>query len=284
MRAIKEILVWSLCTGVFLLAGCTRRPLDEWPTESHVRIILNWNHDIDPQTVTRYYFYPDNGESFERVGTYEGYEGVIAAGRYNIIMVADGMEGAQVSYNGNYLSDYVFASEHPGIAAPNYITNVGGVYSASVPGIPIYGSRDIYMSPESLVKTLSLYVDPQELDNVSGISVTIGGIVHSVSLHDRKPRNETSSVAQGFTYNQASGYYESDIHIFGIYGENNVAVTIDYGDGEKETTIPVDISEELSQAAEDQPVEVPLELKPGEEIVLTVVVRGWTSGTGSGAV
>ena len=64
-----------------------------------------------------------------------------------------------------------------------------------------------------------------------------------------------------------------------------VTVTIRRSDGSTVTTLPQDLSDQLAQLPDEGgTVYLVLVLPDGSEIELTVTVKDWESGTGSGTV
>ena len=170
----------------------------------------------------------------------------------------------------------------------NTLQHVGKVFCIGTKDVSVQrGNRptEITLCPKNTVKRLHFRIAPDYIDDIAEMNVGMTGIVPSVRLIDGCDAGEPTGEVMATAKREADGFYSADMSVFGWRGENLVTATVRHTDGREETTVPQDLGEQLGRLPDEGgTVDLTLVLPDGEEIVLTVTVKAWESGSGSGTV
>lgn len=270
-------------------AGCTRRTLDARPDGSPVRIILDWR-DNTPTDATGFVFYNNDGSApLYYGGNSNGFEGRLPAGTYSVAIFNTDAAGAKAEYGLGYSTDYFHAMERTR-AVPQYIGVIDNVFGCGIEELVVPKSHigvESTATPVNYVKKVDFTIDPRNVQNIDFLTVCLSGVVYSVRITSGEQADADATIVIDDTdYDAAAQRYKARVTVFGFSGTNETWVTVNYDDGNKEDTIPKDITQEIKDSGEAGiEINLDLQLESGEEIGMNVKVLPWDgSGTGSGIV
>lgn len=296
-RCVRVVLTAAVVLSVF---GCAERELSERPADGVLKIDLVWP---DGQSVTggRIWLYGSNGLLHAATEcSAGGYEGRVPADTYTILAANSDCANADCEKPESWQEHCMKASID---TETNTLRHVGKVFCIGTKDVSVQrGNRatEITLYPKNTVKRLHFRIAPDYIDDIAGMNVRMTGVIPSVRLLDGSDAGETTgevtatakietgtveSAKKNITKEAVGGLYSADMSVFGWRGENIVSVTIGHSDGSTETTVPQDLGEQLAQLPEEGgTVGITLALPDGGEITLSVTVRAWDSGSGSGTV
>lgn len=287
MKYIKAIL-FSISL-VLTLGSCTERRLSIRPADGPLRINFVWPDGSDGTPVevqgAHLWLYGSDGTLYaaEQTGA-EGYEARVPADTYIAIVVNDGCENA--GYHGEESSSSCCMAAEDDAAHAGYLMQVDRVYCTGIGDITVNRGNvatEVTMYPENVVKYITFDIDPNYLDDIEQMQISMTGVVPSVYTMTGAYTSEPSGSVLADTQEQTDGHFTGFMSVFGWDGSSTVTADIVFEGGETGTTIPVDISDELDGLPEEGgTVDVTLELENGGSISLTVTVTPWRTGTGGG--
>lgn len=275
-----------LTAAVVLTAfGCTERELSERPADGPLKINLVWPSG---QSVAggRIWLYGSDGSLHKAIAcAAEGHECRVPAGTYTILAANSDCANADCHRSESWQEHCMKAGEDE---TSNTLLHVGKVFCIGTNGVAVpQGNRttEVTLYPRNTVKKIHFRIDPDYIADIAEMNVRMTGIVPSVRLMDGDDAGESAGEVLATAQSEAGGLYSADMSVFGWRGENIVTVTIGHSDDSTETTIPQDLGEQLAQLPEEGgTVDITLALPDGGEIALTVTVKAWESGSGSGTV
>lgn len=281
-RCVRAVLTAAVALTAF---GCTERELSERPADGPLKINLVWP---DGQSVAggRIWLYGEDGSLHQAIDcAAAGHECRVPAGTYTIIAANSDCTNADCHRSESWQEHCMKAGMN---MEANTLLHVGKVFCIGTNGVTVpQGNRttEVTLYPQNAVKKIHFRIDPDYIDDIAAMNVRMTGIVPSVRLIDCDDAGETTGEVLASAQSEAGGLYSADMSVFGWRGENIVSVTISHSDGSTETTIPQDLGEQLAQLPEEGgTVDITLALPDGGEVALTVTVKAWESGSGSGTV
>ncbi len=273
------------------LAGCTERGLSERPGDGPLKIHFVWPEDEEAVQYSRVtgaslWLYNSDGVLFySGECPSEGYEARVPEDTYTAIVVNSDYINAECGDEESMSTCCISADEESG--RDGYLLDVDKVFCGGVSGISVKGGNkvaEVTINTVNVVKYLHFDIDPNYLVEVSGMEVTMSGVVPAVYLYDGDYTDEPTAKMTVEAYPEGGMYY-ADMSVFGYDGENVVYATIVYEDGTSETTVPQDISDALEELPDEGgEVDITLVLTDGGEIPVTVTVGQWEKGSGSGTI
>lgn len=277
--------VVGLLLSVMVLAGCAGRDLSERPADGALKIGLVWP---DGQSVAgaRLWLYGSDGTLYSATECGAGgYEGRVPADTYTILAANSDCANADCHRSESWQEHRMKAAVDGETAT---LLHVDKVFCVGTKEVAVRrGNRpaEIILCPKNAVRKLHFRIAPDYVDDIADMSVRMTGIVPSVRLVDGGDAGETTGEILAVARSEAGGLHAADMSVFGWRGPNIVSVTVVHSDGGTETTVPQDIGEQLAQLPDEGgTVDLTLVLPDGGEIVLTVTVEAWESGSGSGTV
>lgn len=287
MKNIPYIIgyVGGLLLSVAALVGCAERELSERPADGVLKIDLVWP---DGQSVAggRLWLYGEDGSLYRAIEcAAEGHECRVPAGRYTILSANADCTNADCEKSESWQEHCMKAGMNREI---NTLQHVGKVFCIGTEGVTVLrGNRpaEVTLYPKNTVKKLHFRIAPEYIDDIAGMELRMTGVVPSVRLIDGRDAGEPTGEVAAAAKSEADGLYSADMSVFGWRGENLVTATVRHMGGKEETTVPQDLSERLGQLPDEGgTVDLTLVLPDGGEIVLTITVKAWESGNGSGIV
>lgn len=267
------------------IGGCTERELSERPADGVLKINLEWP---DGQNVggARLWLYGSDGKLYAEIGcAAEGHECQVPADSYTILAANSDCSNAECHHPETWRDCRMAAKQMPDA---DLLEHVGKVFCTGTDKVTVTrGNRttEVTLRPENVVKKIHFKIAPDYIGDIADMDVRMAGVVPSVKLMDGSDAGEATGEVAAKAKSEAEGLYSADMSVFGWRGENTVTVTVVYTDGSTEATVPQDISGQLAQLPEEGgTVHIILSLPDGGEIALTVTVKAWESGTGSGTV
>ena len=287
MRKIPYITgyVGGLLLSVTALVGCAERKLSERPADGVLKIDLVWP---DGKSVAggRLWLYGEDGSLHRaRNCAAAGHACRVPAGRYTILSANADCSNADCEKPESWQEHCMKAGTDAG---SNTLRHVGKVFCIGTKEVTVLrGNRpaEITLYPKNTVKKLHFRIAPDYIADIADMNVRMTGVVPSVRLIDGCDAGEPTGEVTATAKSEADGLYTADMSVFGWRGENLVTATVRHTDGREETTVPQDLSEQLGQLPDEGgTVDLTLVLPDGGEITLTVTVKAWESGSGSGTV
>lgn len=269
-------------------SGCTERELSERPDDGPLKIRIVWPGETAKEVSGgRLLLYRSDGALHKEIACgADGHECRVPADTYTILVVNADCANAGYMGHESAAACCLYAEAHP--TEESVVQHVRYVYSTGEGGIevrPGNAASEVTLYPQNRVKHLHFDIDPDYVDDIAGMTLRMTGVVPSVRLADGSDAQGETRHVLANTSAADGGHYAADMSVFGWRGENIVTATVRYTDGSEETTLPLDIGEELKALpAEGGTVNIVLALPDGGEITLTVTVKAWESGSGSGTV
>lgn len=268
--------------------GCTERELSERPDDGPLKIRIVWPEEVTEEVSgARLLLYRSDGSLHQEIacGT-DGHECRVPADTYTILVVNADCTNAGCMEHESAAECCMCADAHP--TEEGVVQHVQHVYSIGEESIEVRPGNtacEVTLYPQNRVKHLHFDIDPDYVDDIAGMTLRMTGVVPSVRLADGSDAQDETQHVLADASAAEDGRYAADMSVFGWRGENIVTATVRYTDGSAETTLPQDIGKQLAQLPEEGgTVNVTLALPDGGEIALTVTVKAWESGTGSGTV
>lgn len=241
-----------------LLSSCVKRELILEPGEQ-VRIIFDWSKIADTTAVPsamQLWFYGADNVPLSRQASSTGYEGVLPAGNYRVIIYNPDASGVGFRNLDRFETGEVYAlPQTGGMLAPSQ-----QVYGVSIAEFKVSPGKtvDTTVSPLNYERTLVVRVKVEGDDGViSGMKATIEGVAKGANLATaaRKPGGNAGMEQ---TLETGDPYYEGTFYLFGLDEQNpaNLMLEMDLSDG-TERTIRENITEALRHLNQ-QTVAVPL--------------------------
>lgn len=283
-----------LFAGVlFFVFGCTERELVQRPADGPLKINIEWpdailsatNHSVEGAILL---MYDGNGELFQRVECgAEGYECRVPADNYTIVAVNSDYINSDIANHESCNACKMVAASHP--VEEDAMQHVEHVYSTGMDNITVQNGNsvtEVTLYPENRVQYLTLNIDPNYIEAIDGLELSLTGIVPSVRAMDGSDANEETGKVISTAELQDNGNYSARMQVFGWRGENMLVADITYNDGrEPQSSVPQEISDKLNELPDDGGnIDLLLELPDGGDIPLSITVEPWGSGTGSGTV
>lgn len=269
-----------------ILTGCTERPLSIRPDDGLLTVNLVWPGG---QSVAgaQVWLYDSRGEFYRMAECPSGgYSGRVPADTYTVLVVNSDCSNADCEHYGSWRECCIQADR----ADPTGRTlqQVGRVFCTGTGGVTVkHGSdpTEVTLYPKNVVKKLHFDIDSGDIADIADMEIVMTGIVPSVLLIDGSDAGEPVGAVEVTAQSEDDGSYSADMSVFGWRGGNMVTVTIRRSDSSTVTTLPQDLSDQLAQLPDEGgTVYLVLVLPDGSEIELTVTVKDWESGTGSGTV
>jgi hypothetical protein len=280
-------LFFSAVFGAVVLAGCTERELSERPSDGPLKIRLEWPAGHANISGAQLYLYASDGTLYRRIEcAASGHECRVPADSYTILAVNSDCSNASCLRTESPGSCRMGAGSHP--TEEGVLLHVSQVYCIGQTGIEVApGNRaqEVTLYPRNRVKFLHFDIDPSYVDDIRDMQLRMTGVVPSVLVSDGSDAQEATQHILAEASATDDGGYTADMSVFGWRGESLVTAAITYTDGREEVSLPQDIGNQLSALPEEGgTIHLTLALPDGGEIMLTVTVEAWQSGTGSGTV
>lgn len=269
-------------------SGCTERELSERPDDGPLKIRIVWPEEATGKVSgARLLLYGSDGSLHKEIACgADGHECRVPADTYTILTVNADCTNAGCMEHASAAECCMCAEAHP--TEEGVVLHVQHVYSTGEEGIevrPGNAASEVTLYPQNRVKHLHFDIDPDYVDDIAGMTLRMTGVVPSVLLADGSDAQDETQHVLADASAADGGHYAADMSVFGWRGENIVTATVRYTDGSEETTLPQDIGGQLEALpAEGGTVNITLALPDGGEITLTVTVKAWESGSGSGTV
>lgn len=293
------------------LHSCTMGSVDYRADEGKVIVRPDWSGYAVPAG-TKFYFYNTNGtvEPIEADASAEGYVGLLPAGTYK--MVAYNTDATQVEFQS--MHKYETASVH---ALPNtrrMVSRAGDVrcilqpenlYALTLGKIEVKYMETTEMSvvPQPLTKTIRLQftLSGDGVGDSKKVSGELCGVYSTLLLATGQPTAESvntcPNTTTAFDVKLEENKGMAEVKVFGLLDpEDGTSYTnrlnIEVTDKKNQVrSAEIDLSEAISGVIKENggtiPVEIPIEIEVEVKMInttLTVKVKPWKSGTGSGEV
>ena len=281
----KKYIGVILLLSAVVIGGCTERELSERPKDGVLKINLEWpdGHSVEGASL---WLYGSDGSRYSNIECMaEGHECRVPADSYTILVTNSDCSNAGCHDSETSQACCMKAERMPD---GDLLKHVGKVFCTGADEVMVKRGNqatEITLYPENTVKKIHFRIDPNYIEDIADMDVRMVGVVPSVKVMDGSDAGEATGEVSAKAKSETGGLYSADMSVFGWRGENIVTVTVIHTDGSTEITIPQDISEQLAQLPkEGGTVNITLFLPDGGEIALTVTVKAWESGTGSGTV
>lgn len=276
----------ALLFAAGVLTGCTERPLSIRSADGSLTVHLVWPAG---QSVAgaQVWLYDSRGEFYQVSECPSGgYSGRVPADTYTVLVVNSDCSNADCEHYGSWRECCIQADRAE--SEDRTLQQVGKVFCTGTGGVAVkHGSvpTEITLYPKNVVKKLHFDIDPGHIADIADMKIVMTGIVPSVLLIDGSDAGEPTGAVEVAAQSEGDGSYSADMSVFGWRGGNMVAVTIRQSDGSTVTTLPQDLSDQLAQLPDEGgTVHLTLVFPDGSEVELTVTVKDWESGSGSGTV
>lgn len=282
----------ALTAAAMTASGCVERELSLRPSDGPLKVDFEWPEEAmsggNSVEGAHLLLYGSDGTMFKHYEcSPDGFEGRVPADTYILLLINSDFMNSDCAHDESSEDCCVYAlqtedSEGTLMQVYNvYCTGIGGVTVA-----PGNNPTEVTMYPENVVKHLTFDIDPNYVENISELHITMSGVIPSVRLLDGADAGDQTQSVSAEASPREDGTYAGSMSVFGWRGDNIVTAEIVYSDGrEPQTSIGVDIGDQLEALPEEGgSVDIVLELPDGGEIDITIGVEPWKPGTGSGIV
>ncbi|SEG05920.1 DUF5119 domain-containing protein [Parabacteroides chinchillae] len=299
----------TLCLSLLVfVSSCTYGDTDRYSAKGKgkVFISLDWKGQA-LSSKTRFYFYPSGSDTpVVCEGDGSGYEGVLPAGTYKMVMINSDFENIYLQTDKGYDQAYAHSLSASGepvslvtrAGEPVLILPPGNFYGTGLADVQVDGSLDkIYtVYPRKLVCSVLLDVKIKGSEEVSAIEGTLTGVSPSVHIPSGKASyNDLVAVPVPLS-KQDGGHFRSEQTVFGLTpdidgemsaGQNKLVLDITLVDGnglKNELDITELINEAVSGDASgtvEATIELELVIDTSCPEGLHLQLVGWHTGTGS---
>lgn len=274
---------------LILATGCTYGDTDRYSAHAgKVHIALDWG-GAAPSDSTDFYFYPPGGTTpIERKGTGRGFEGILEAGTYQVMVVNRGYRNLTVRKDAGYDGGHAHA-----LAAP------GNLYGTGLPQVVVGGNSENTFTAYPKALTYLLRLDIQVVGGVvvEQMEGHISGVSSSVHIPSGEASFEETGVLPVPMEKRGNGHFDSSVTTFGLApkeggqvpgGSNRLILDIELVDGTRFTD-EMDISEAINEAINEADpggtfvasIELVLEIDLTHPSGFRLQLVDWKTGSGS---
>ncbi|WP_455628964.1 DUF5119 domain-containing protein [Parabacteroides chinchillae] len=299
----------TFCLSLLVfVSSCTYGDTDRYSAKGKgkVFISLDWKGQALPSK-THFYFYPSGSNiPVECEGDGHGYEGILPAGTYEMVVVNSDFENIALQTDKGYEQAYAHGIPAAGepvasetrAGEPDLILPPGNFYGAGLADVQVDGSLDkIYtVYPRELVYSVLLNIKIKGGEEVSEIKGMLTGVSPSVHIPSGKASyNDLVAVSIPLSKLEG-GHFRSEQTVFGLTpdideempaGQNKLVLDISMADGnglKNELDITELINEAVSgnvSGAVEASIELELVIDTSRPEGLHLQLVGWHTGTGS---
>lgn len=204
---------------MLLGCGCTSKRLDYRIPEGHAQIRLQWEEGVAPAG-SRFYFYPaDGGEVLVRECPAEGFDGMLPAGTYRVIV--SNTDALNVGFRNMeqyetaeayVLPEQVLRAAEAYVGQPKNLSLAAGLDDAATLVVENRGSLNTSASPRVRTKRVRMFFRIDDTAPVTECTGTFSGVSPSILCATGASSNHSARV--GFTAAPGEGEYDYAVEIF----------------------------------------------------------------------